>query len=403
MGIIFLILWVFGLYISYYESKKKERKTLYITIIISLLLFLIILFNEKIKYKYATIDDSSYILYLFLFLLLPTIIYFIYYKTKKDNNLIRKSFILVSSICWVFVGLFSLLLFAFGGFFKSETTNIKNYLKFDTDYIDASFFPKQLNDFDVISYYYSFSKIIDYRYEVYLEVKADDNIYQEIFEKVSSNSKLVIDANKKYYAVGDTNYIDNDGKDIHFIIFDKDNTIIYQRAFSQYNDKTVPHNINDADYNKIYDYFNNPKGYNKYENLGTNILTKHGADIMTIYIKKDCVPVELTLYDDNQYELFTNYQACKPNEECYRTYTKSIKGTYDYDLFEILKEDNIDDRLFHSSDERPEFEIFIGDYYVQEDYKNYYSVKKGTTNKSLDELLRTIDIDLNSCASPEYN
>ena len=72
-------------------------------------------------------------------------------------------------------------------------------------------------------------------------------------------------------------------------------------------------------------------------------------------------------------------------------------------MFEILKEDNIDDSLYHSSDERPEFEIFIGDYYVQEDYKNYYSVKKGTTNKSLDELLRTIEIDLNSCASPEYN
>lgn len=403
MGIIFLILWVFGLYISYYESKKKERKTLYIMIIISLLLFLIILFNEKIKYKYATIDDSSYILYLFLFLLLPTIIYYIYYKTKKDNSLIRKSFILVSSICWVFVGLFSLLLFAFGGFMKSETTNIKNYLKFDKNYIDASFFPKKINDFDVISYYYSFSKIIDYRYEVYLEVKVDDNIYQEMFEKVSNNSKLVIDGNKKYYAIGDTNYIDNDGKDINFIIFDKDNTIIYQRAFSQYNDKTIPHNINDEDYNKIYDYFNNPKGYNKYENLGTNVLTKHGAEIMTIYIKKDCVPVELTLYDDNQYELFTNYQACKPNEECYRTYSKSIKGTYDYDLFEILKEDNIDDSLYHSSDERPEFEIFIGDYYVKEDYKNYYSIKKGATNKSLNELLRTIEIDLNSCASPEYN
>jgi hypothetical protein len=201
MGIIFLILWVFGLYISYYEAKKKERKTLYITIIISLLLFLIILFNEKLKYKYATIDASSYILYLFLFLLLPTIIYYIYYKTKKDNALIRKSFILVSSICWVFVGLFSLLLFAFGGIMKSETTNIKNYLIFDKDYIDVSYFPKQLKDFDVISYYYSFSKIFDYRYEVYLEVKADDNIYQRIFEEISNNSDLVIDGNKKYYAV----------------------------------------------------------------------------------------------------------------------------------------------------------------------------------------------------------
>ena len=403
MGIIFLVLWVFGLYISYYEAKKKEKKTLYITIIISLILFLLLFINEKLKFLYAVIDDSSVVLYIFLILLLPTLIYYIYYKTKKDNALIRGSFIIVSSFCWVFIGFLSLLVFAFGGFIKSETTDIKNYLKFDEEYIDSSFFPKKLDDFEVISYYYSYTHSLDYRYEVYLEVKTDDNKFQEIIDDISKESKLILDGDKKYYAIGDKNYISNDNKDISFVIFSKNNTIIYQRAFSQYNDKTIPHNISEEDYNNIYDFFNNPKGYNKYENYGTDTLTSHGAEIMTIYIKQDCVPVELTLYNDNQYELFTDYKACKPNKECSRSYTKSIKGTYDYDVLEILKEDNIDDKLYHSTEERPEYEIFIGDYYVEKDHKNYYSIKKGTINKSLNELLKIIEIDLDTCASPDYN
>lgn len=300
--------------------------------------------------------------------------------------------------------LLSLVSFAFGVFFKSETTNIKNYLKFDKDYINASFFPEKLDDFNVISYYYSFIHSLDYRYEVYLEVKVDDEKYQEIFNEISNNSKLVLDGEKKYYAIGDVNYIDNGYKDIHFVIFDKDNTIIYQRAFAQYNDKTIPHNISVDDYNKIFDFYNNPKGYNKYENLGTDILTKHGAEIMSIKMTKDCIPVMLTLYDDNQYELFTNYEACTPNNDCNRLNTKSIKGNYDFDVFKILEEDNIDDKLYHPKEETPEYKIFIGDYYLGEKHQNYYySIKKGTSNKALDELLNTIDIDLDSCATPDYS
>ena len=40
---------------------------------------------------------------------------------------------------------------------------------------------------------------------------------------------------------------------------------------------------------------------------------------------------------------------------------------------------------------------------VEKDYKNYYSIKKGTINKSLNELLKIIEIDLDTCASPDYN
>ena len=399
MRILFLLLLIIGFYIS----KKKNKKIIYVILIISLFLLFLLSLNGWLRYKYPTFDK----LYVFFFttslFLLPTLIYYIYYKTNKDNTFIRISFVIVNTFCWCYIGIFSLLMFAFGGFFKSETTNIKNYLKFDDDYINASFFPEKLDDFNVISYYYSFTHSLDYRYEVYLEVKVDDDKYQEIFNEISSNSKLVLDSEKKYYAIGNVNYINNDFKDIHFVIFDKDNTIIYQRAFAQYNDETIPHNMNREDYNRIFDFYNNPKGYNKYENLGTDILTNHGAKIMSIKMTKDCIPVMLTLYDDNQYELFTNYEACTPDNDCIKLDTKSIKGTYDFDVLKILEENNIDDKLYHPKEETPEYEIYIGDYYIREKHQNYYSVKKGTINKALDELLNTINIDLNSCATPDYN
>ena len=399
---LFLLLIVTIFYISY-KAKKKEKKIIYIILIISLLLLLFLNLNGCLRYKYPTFDKLYEFFFTTVLFLLPTLIYYIYYKTKEDNRFIYISFLIVNTFCWIYIGIFSLLMFAFGGFFKSETTNINNYLKFDDDYINASFFPKKLDDFNVVFYYYSFTHTLDYRYEVYLEVKTDNDKYQEIFNEISNNSKLVLDNDKKYYAIGDKNLINNDYKDIHLVIFGKDNTIIYQRAFAQYNDKTIPHNISIDDYNKIYDFFNNPKGYNKYENLGTDILTNHGAKIMSINKTKDCIPVTLTLYDDNQYELFTDYEACNPNNDCNKLDTKSIKGTYDYDVLKILEEDNIDDKLYYSKEETPEYKIFVGDYYVREKNHNYYSVKKGTSNKALNELLNTIDIDLDSCATPDYN
>jgi len=403
MDTLFLLLLAIGFYISY-KTKKKEKKTIYIILSISLVLLMLLVISGMLRYKYPKFYGSDSIIFIIIIFILPTVVYYIFYKTKKDNSFIRISFAIVNTFCWIYVCILSLaMFFAIVGFFKSETTNIKNYLKFDEDYINASFFPKKLDDFEVISYYYSFTHYFDYEYEVYLEIKSDDNKYQEIFNEISSNSKLVLDDDKKYYTIGDENYINNDYTDINFIIFDKDNTIIYQRVFSQYDFKTIPHNMSVEDYNKIFDFFNNPKGNNKYENLGTDILINHGAIIMSIQKTNDCIPTTLTLYDDNQYELFTDYEACTPNNDCNKLDTKSIKGTFDFDVLKILEEDNIDDKLYHSKVETPEYKIYVGDSYLKEKYQNYYSVKKGTSNRALDELLKSLDIDLNSCESPNYN
>lgn len=143
----------------------------------------------------------------------------------------------------------------------------------------------------------------------------------------------------------------------------------------------------------------------KYKNQGTDLLKEHGNTIITISMgNNSCVPVQLVLYDDNQYELFTDYAACKPYQACTLklSYTKSIKGKYEYDPIKIIEEDNIGINISHSMDRLPEYDIYVGDSYVRKGYEYNYSVEKGTKNKSLEELLKQINIDLKVCANPDY-
>lgn len=119
---------------------------------------------------------------------------------------------------------------------------------------------------------------------------------------------------------------------------------------------------------------------------------------------KNCVPVRLTLYDDGNYELFTTYQTCKPGQTCNMMlkYTKSIKGKYDYDIMKILEDDSIEIDKAHSMDNLPEYEIYLGNAYVEDGYGYYYTIEKGTSNKYLDELLNKINVNLQVCAEPSY-
>lgn len=66
----------------------------------------------------------------------------------------------------------------------------------------------------------------------------------------------------------------------------------------------------------------------KYKCKGTELLNNYGNVIMSIEKSNiNCVPVMLALYDDNQYELFTDYATCKFGKNCTDDlrYTKSIK------------------------------------------------------------------------------
>lgn len=140
--------------------------------------------------------------------------------------------------------------------------------------------------------------------------------------------------------------------------------------------------------------------------LGGDEPLKNPANVIfTIQMgSKVCVPVTLAVYDDGTYELFTEYETCRPGKTCASMlkYTKSIKGEYDYDVKKIIENSVDADSKGYSMDNLPEYEMYMGSSYVEQGYSYHYTVEKGQTNKYLDEFLNKIDIDLKVCAEPKY-
>jgi len=144
---------------------------------------------------------------------------------------------------------------------------------------------------------------------------------------------------------------------------------------------------------------------NKYKGKGTELLKEHGNVIFSVITgNKDCVTVQLTLYDDNQYELFTDYADCKPWQNCNLDlkYTKSIKGNYNYDVIKIIEASTNANDKSYLMDNLPEYELYLGEKYIEKYDTLSFTVEKGQKNIYLNELLEELDIDLELCANPDY-
>lgn len=139
--------------------------------------------------------------------------------------------------------------------------------------------------------------------------------------------------------------------------------------------------------------------------IGTDILEKHEEILLSIQTgNKSCVPVSLSLYVDGTYELFTAYETCISGRLCNSIlkYSKSIKGTYNYDIDKILKNStNANDKNYDMKN-LPEYEIYLGEKYIKKYDTIMFTVEKGKKNKYLNELLDLIDIDLSKCAKKDY-
>ena len=146
---------------------------------------------------------------------------------------------------------------------------------------------------------------------------------------------------------------------------------------------------------------------NVYKGKGTELLNDYENKFFSIKkINNDkCESVVLILYDNNKYELYTEYADCRPWQNCTTEliYNKSIKGNYDYEIKKILEESiNINNNT-NSNDDLPEYEIYIGTKYIEEYKSSYYTIKEGDTNKYLEELLEQLDINLETCLIPNYH
>ena len=141
------------------------------------------------------------------------------------------------------------------------------------------------------------------------------------------------------------------------------------------------------------------------EKIGTETLFEHGNLLLSIeMVNNKYVPVLLNIYDDETYELFTAYASCKPGSMCTSdlVYTKSIKGTYSYEIENILKYSiNANDFTF-DKDHLPKYEIYLGEDLITKYDTLFFIVENDEQNKYLDDFLKMIDVDLTKCAKPEY-
>lgn len=242
-------------------------------------------------------------------------------------------------------------------------------------------------------YYYNELSTVDERIKTeYVKYSYNEllNINNEITDYFSNN-KVFEDLNSWYIDVYNNRVVvnfvdvtDSIKKEFKDKVIDSE-IVVFESAID---------NINEDDICKNY-----PK------EIGTNILENHGEVLISIHVgNKDYVPVSLSLYDDGTYELFTAYESCRPGRICTSMlkYTKSVKGTYKYDVEKIIKASvNADNKSYDMSN-LPEYEIYLGDKYMSKYDSLMFTVEKGKKNKYLNELLDMIDVDLDKCAKPEY-
>ena len=114
--------------------------------------------------------------------------------------------------------------------------------------------------------------------------------------------------------------------------------------------------------------------------------------------KTDCIPIQLNVFDDGSYTLYTSYEACPPNATCnlMLKYSDAITGTYNYDVIKILQNSVIADDITFTNKNLPEYEIYPGNQAI------YSYLITDKTNAYLDEFLKQIDVDLKQCATKDY-
>ena len=159
---------------------------------------------------------------------------------------------------------------------------------------------------------------------------------------------------------------------------------------------------NNQNINKLFNEVQDKKNiYYDYLNLDMSKITIDDMlyeDLIFTVEKKNSkcdIPVQLNIYKNNKYILFTEYKTCRPGVPCTSMlqYVKSIEGKYNYDVIEIIRH-SVDANLFqYTNDNLPEYMIHSG--------KGHEFITD-SDNKYLIELLTSINVDLTKCAKPKY-
>lgn len=181
--------------------------------------------------------------------------------------------------------------------------------------------------------------------------------------------------------------------------------IVDEKAKKEFKEKIIDSDLVEFEQGIDSTTDNKNKCTNYPNEIGSAKLENHGNLLINIEVgNKQYVPVSLSIYDDGTYELFTAYESCKPKTFCTSMlkYSKSVKGTYNYDILKILEASTNANGKGYAMDNLPEYEITLGEEYIKKYDTLTFTVEKGKKNKYLDEFLKSINIDLSKCAMPEY-
>lgn len=247
------------------------------------------------------------------------------------------------------------------------------------------------DDFNVFYSYHSFGieKRGNYKYMYMWIYSESDYLEEKDSLAISTSSSLPVKITIKDNKVINAEY-PKDGNEYASSIYKLFPRTIAKQVLNYDNEKNI---------NKLYNEMNTKKNkYYNYLNMDMGKLTiddiSYGDHIFNITKRKECVTVSLSVYKNNKYRLSTAYKACKPNQICTMElrYTKSIEGTYDYNIMEIIKHSSDANLLQFNNDNLPVYEIYAGKgHFITDD-----------DNKYLKEFLKSINVDLSKCAEPDY-
>ncbi len=319
-------------------------------------------------------------------------------ETKKIEKNSKKLLIIISAVFLIIV----LAFIYYNIKLKVDLVNDSDFLYDEViNFIREKDFKEnpdsKYKDFNVFYSYHGFGieKKNSYKY-VYMWIY-EQSYYIEPEEyggalAISSSSSIPIKAIFKDNKIQDVIY-PKDGDNYVPSIKEMFPGIIEHQVLNFDKEKNINKLFNEVEQkkNKYYDYLNLDMSKIKIEDLAYN-------DLIFIVEKNNnkCdIPVSLSIYKNNKYKLYTEYKACRPGVACVDMleYTKTIEGTYDYDIIEIIRH-SVDANLFQYTNENiPEYTIMSG--------KNH-SFITDSDNKYLKELLSSINVDLTQCAKPNY-
>lgn len=248
------------------------------------------------------------------------------------------------------------------------------------------------NDFNVFYSYHSFGieKKGNYKYMYMWIYSESDYLEEKDSLAISTGSSTPVKITFKNNKVVKAEY-PKDGNEYASSIYK-----LFPRTIA----KQVLNFDNEKNINKLYNEMSTKKNkYYNYLNMDMGKLTindiSYGDHIFNITKRKECITVSLDIYKNNKYRLSTAYKACKPNQMCTMEliYTKSVEGTYDYNIMEIIKHSSDANLLQFNNDNLPVYEIYSGkgQHFITDD-----------DNKYLKEFLKSINVDLSLCAKPDY-